>query len=144
MQRLRRDQAGFTLVELLLVILIVAVLAAVAIPSFLDQQSKANDAAAITQLSTAYRAIEIYGVANGTYCTAQVSDLVAIAPMLSQADSLTIDPCGSGDPDGYTLTVMSASHADTTFDLSRDSTGALHRTCTPAGQGGCNTDGSWG
>lgn len=130
--------------ELLLVMLIIAILAAVAIPTFLDQQNKANDAAAMTQLSTAYRAIEIYGVANGTYCTAEVSDLVAIAPMLQQANQLTVDPCGSGDPDGYTLTVNSASHQNTIFELMRDTTGMLHRTCSPAGQGGCHADGTWG
>jgi type IV pilus assembly protein PilA len=144
MQRLRSDEEGFTLVELLLVVLIIAILAAVAIPSFLDQENKANDAAAQTQLSTAYRAIEIYGVANGSYCNAKVSDLVSIAPMLQQANNLTIDACGASDPTGYTLTVQSPSHQRTTFGLSLDGSGLLHRTCSPAGQGGCHSDGTWG
>jgi type IV pilus assembly protein PilA len=144
MRKLRTDERGFTLVELLLVILIIGILAAVAIPSFLDQQNKAHDAAATTTLATAYRAIEIYRVENGTYCTAQLSDLGAIAPMLRQASTLTLDACGSSDPQGYTLTVDSASQGHTTFGLSIDGSGALHHTCSPAGKGGCHSDGTWG
>ena len=56
---LRRDTRGFTLVELLIVIVIVALLSAIAVPIFLNQRSKAEDAA------TAQEVAQLAGVANG-------------------------------------------------------------------------------
>ena len=68
-------KSAFTLVELLIVIIIVAILAAIAIPLFLNQQRGARDASVQSDLNGAAQAVETYNATNGAYPTAaQVND----------------------------------------------------------------------
>lgn len=41
------------------------------------------------------------------------------------------------------FTIAAQSRSGSTFTLTRDPSGTLRRTCTPAGSGGCRTDGTW-
>src|SRR5436305_8536714 len=59
--RIQSEESGFTLIELLVVILIIGILAAIALPNFLGQRTKAQDSSAksdarnvVSQLETCY------------------------------------------------------------------------------------------
>ena len=61
----RNEESGFTLVELLVVMLILGILAAIAVPAFFSQRDKAQDADTKSGVRTAQTAIETYATDNG-------------------------------------------------------------------------------
>ena len=92
-----RKAKGFTLVEVLIVIAILALLAAVAIPNIMQPRMFANESAAQARLRTFSTACETYAAANnGTYPTAEADLTGAVPAYLSE--SLT------GTSAGYTFT----------------------------------------
>jgi len=63
----RRNTAGFTLVELAVVVVIIGVLAAFAVPRFLASVERSKAAEAFNYLSTVHSAQERYHARQGTY-----------------------------------------------------------------------------
>ena len=63
----RSKRRGFTLVELVVVVLIVGILAAVAAPKMFDTATDARDSAARQSLTVVRDAIELYKARNGSY-----------------------------------------------------------------------------
>jgi len=69
----RRNQSGFTLVELLIVVIILGILAAVVIPQFNTAAAESKEAALASNLATIRQAIELYKVQhNDTFPTAAI------------------------------------------------------------------------
>jgi type IV pilus assembly protein PilA len=135
-----RDE-GFTLVETLVVMLILGLLAAIAIPSFFNQRDKARDADAKTAARTAETAAETIATDNNHYYDGPdgvtVANLRAAEQTLNDAD-LSVPAVGH---DTYTVRVHSATGND--FEVSRLVDGSTTLTCSTPGEAGCPSTGTW-
>ncbi len=104
--KLARDNKarGFTLVELLLVLVILGILAAIVIPKFSGRTEQAKEQAAVTQISTFRTALDAFEVDNGYYPRGKngLDDLIVQprdcqnwrGPYL-QTDKIPLDPWGN-------------------------------------------------
>jgi type IV pilus assembly protein PilA len=132
-------EAGFSLIELLVVILIIGILAAIALPAFLGQRSKAQDTEAKSAVRTAATAMKSFYTDTQDYSAATVAKLQVIEPSLGQGQGATLALSGLG-ADTYTVDVTSktGNHFKVT-----EGGGTAVRTCTTAGTAGCPADGKW-
>ena len=67
MQWAKQKHRGFTIVELLIVIVVIAILAAVTITAFNGVQSRSRDTARIAKIKSIAKAIELYKIDTGRY-----------------------------------------------------------------------------
>jgi len=71
----KRGQKGFTLIELMIVIAIIGILAAIAIPQFTQYRKRAYDVSAKADIKSAYTAAQAYYNDNPTAAALAESDL---------------------------------------------------------------------
>jgi type IV pilus assembly protein PilA len=143
-----REQ-GFSLIELLVVILIIGVLAAIAIPAFISQKGKATDASGKEMARTAAEAAETYQTDHG-------GQYNGISPSVLHEYEATIQTSEGGknaylsvaeeieSGKGYKVTAVAPTTNDT-FTITRSGNGQISRTCAAvaSGKNGCPSSASW-
>ena len=99
-KNMKNNRSGFTLVEIMIVVAIIALLAAIAIPNLLRAKMSSNDALAQATIRAISTATESFGTANsGNYPTDIASLTNATPPYINAGNA----PC-TQTQSGYTYT----------------------------------------
>jgi len=121
---MRNKQKGFSLIELLIVVAIILIIAAIAIPNLLRARIAANEASAVSSLRTMNTACITYNTSFNAYPTA----LTNLAPVASGATPTST----SADLLDATLTTSPFQKSGYTFALTSATPGVVYAiTATP-------------
>jgi type IV pilus assembly protein PilA len=145
---MKNAEAGFTLVELLVVVLLIGILAAIALPTFLSQTQKSRDAAAKADLRTLVTLVEACNVAQSDYTSCNTeTELVEDTVDWGTGDGqVSVTAAGQRTYTAEGVARSAGSDPPHRFIFRRLADGTIERTCTTGSAGddagGCH-NGSW-
>lgn len=127
-----RDR-GFTLIELMVVVLIIAILLAIAIPTFLGAQNKAKDRSAQSSVRNTLTAAKTIFSDNGDYTDADKAALILVEPAFTFLNGAA---GGDGDSTGPKEVSVYAPDANTFYATALSDTGKCYYIRDVVGAGG--------
>jgi type IV pilus assembly protein PilA len=126
-----KREEGFSLIELLVVVIIIGILAAIAIPIYIGVQNNAKDSAVKTDLTNAKLAVVAYYTQNPTATTAPVLTTLASQGFTQSPNTTSIGFAASPAPTSTAFCITAVGVTGGLFSIGSSGGVVNNATCAP-------------